>query len=109
MHRNPKITVEQHEREIGDLRSVVGDLREQLADIQRVQSEPNNWLERMLRRRVVIHTKDDNSLEGSLWETTDDGLILRAAQLLNANGAPTAMAGEVFIPRLNVAFAQLDE
>lgn len=69
----------------------------------------NRWLERVLRRRVVVHTKDDMSFDGSLWETTDDGLILRAAQLLNTNGAPTALPGEVFVPRPNVSFVQLDE
>lgn len=106
---SPKITLEQHEREMGDLRSVVEDLRDQLGEVQRLQAAPNTWLELMLRRRMIVHTKDDQSFDGSLWMTTDDGLILRAVSLLNTNGAPTQMAGEVFIPRLNVAFAQLDE
>lgn len=105
----PKITLEQHEREMGDLRSVVDELREQLADVQRAQAEPNNWLDRVMRKRVTLHTKDDMSFEGSLWDQTDDGVILRASQLLNTNGAPTALPGEVWIPRVNVAFAQLDE
>lgn len=107
--RNPKITLEQHDREMTDLRSVVDDLHDQLDAVLRVQAEPNNWLDRMLRRRVTVHTKDGMSFDGSLWEMTDDGLILRAAKLLNENGAPTVMPGEVFIPRANVAFAQLDE
>ena len=38
-----------------------------------------------------------------------DGVILRAAKLLNAAGPSTSMAGESFVPRENVAFAQLDE
>lgn len=109
MPREPRITLEQHDREMGDLRSVVEELREELAEVQRIQAETNDWLERMLRKRVTIHTKDNMSFEGSLWEQTDDGVILRASQLLNTDGAPTALPGEVWIPRPNVAFAQLDE
>lgn len=109
MPREPKITLEQHDQEMGDLRAVVDDLFEQLAVVQRVQAEPNNWLDRVLRKRVTVHTKDNMSFEGSLWEQTDDGVILRAAQLLNTNGAPTPLPGEVWIPRVNVAFAQIDE
>lgn len=68
------------------------------------------WLERTLRKRIVLHTLDDKSIEGTLWEQTSDGVILRAAVLKGENTAPdVSMAGEVFVPRANVAFAQLDE
>lgn len=67
-----------------------------------------NWLETVVRKRIVVHLKNDQSIDGSLVATMDDGVILRAARLLN-DGPATTMAGEVFIPRENVAFAQLDE
>jgi hypothetical protein len=67
------------------------------------------WLDGVLRKKVIVHTRQDQSIEGVLMETTVDGLILRAARLLDASGKGTSMAGETFVPRENVAFAQLDE
>lgn len=68
-----------------------------------------SWLDRVMRKRIVVHTRDDQSIEGVLMERTEDGVILRAAKLLNGAGPPTQMAGETWVPRENVAFAQLDE
>lgn len=104
----PKITVAEHEQALDDLHSVVDDLREQLDEVVRIQAEPNEWLESVMTKRVLIHLKDDNTIDGSLVARMDDGIVLRAAQLLSPNNLPTPMAGEVFVPRENVAFAQLD-
>ena len=54
--------------------------------------------------QVVVEPAD-----GVLMEQTPDGVILRAAKLLGDDGKATSMAGEVWVPRENVAFAQLDE
>lgn len=67
------------------------------------------WLDRVMRKRIIVHTRQDQSIEGTLMEQTEDGLILRAAKLLLPDGKATSMAGECFVPRENVAFAQLDE
>lgn len=67
------------------------------------------WLEGVILKRIMVHLKDDNSIEGSLVAVMADGLILRAAELRNLNNPPVKMAGEVFVPRENLAFAQLDE
>lgn len=67
------------------------------------------WFKRVLKKKIIVHTRDDQSLEGVLMEQTRDGVILRAASLLQAGGGKTSMAGEVFVPRENVALAQLDE
>lgn len=67
------------------------------------------WLKRVLRKRIIVHTRDDHSIEGVLWEQTRDGIILRAASLLGDGQQKTSMAGETWIPRENIAFAQLDE
>lgn len=67
------------------------------------------WFTDVLRKRVVVHTKNDQSIEGVLMEHMRDGIILRASKLLGPEGKQTPMAGEVFVPRENVAFAQLDE
>lgn len=67
------------------------------------------WLESVLKKRIIVHTQQDQSIEGTLMEQTADGIILRASKLLDADGKATTIAGETFIPRENVAFAQLDE
>lgn len=81
-----------------------------LQDLSDQQPErPGSWLERATRKRIIVHTRDDQSIEGVLMKCVDDGLILRAARLLGSDGKQTAMAGEVFVPRENVAFTQRDE
>ena len=77
-----------------------------LADLN--QPKPT-WLERVMKKRIVVHLVNDQSIEGSLMEITSDGIILRAAKLLLPDGKATPMKGESFIPREKVAFAQLDE
>lgn len=69
------------------------------------------WFTRVMKKQIIVHTlKGDLSIEGVLMEQTRDGVILRAAKLKGASGqGDTTMAGEVYIPRENVAFAQLDE
>lgn len=81
-----------------------------LSDLAAQQPEPSgSWLARATRKRIIVHTRNDQSIEGVLMECLDDGLILRAARLLGADGKQTTIAGEVFVPRENVAFTQRDE
>lgn len=67
------------------------------------------WFSKVLKKKVIVHTKDSQSIEGVLMDQSADGLILRASSLLGEGGRKTSMAGETFVPRENVAFAQLDE
>lgn len=72
----------------------------------------NDWIKTVLQKRIIVHTKgaDSQTIDGSLVATMSDGIILRAAKMINPGGnSVTTMAGEVFIPRENVAFCQLDE
>ena len=94
-----KIPLAEHEAEVTEL----------YAEIDALKAEPEAWLDQVMTKRIIVHLKNDTSIDGSLMQTTSDGIILRAAQLLNIGSAPTSMAGEVFIPRENIAFAQLDE
>lgn len=89
--------------------SELQSLRDEIDRLRTVQDEPVKWLESVLRKRIIVHTRDNQSVDGSLVSTMDDGFVLRAARLLNQGAPATTMAGEVFIPRENVAFAQLDE
>lgn len=79
-----------------------------IANLQLV-TPPDRWLQRVLKKRIVVHTRAGLSIDGVLMEHTEDGLILRAAKLLGDDGKQTSMAGETWVPRENVAFAQLDE
>lgn len=94
----PKVSLEVHEREMAELRGQLETL-----------AEPNDWLHLVLKKRITVHTQDSNSIDGTLMESMDDGVVLRAAKWLNSGGPPTSMAGEVWIPRENIAFVQLDE
>jgi len=76
---------------------------------QDVETGPVEWIESVLRKRIIVHLQSGQTIEGSLTATMEDGLILRAASLLEPGGQRTPMAGETFVPRENVAFAQLDE
>jgi hypothetical protein len=71
-------------------------------------SEPDEWLESVMTKRLIVHTTKDTTIEGSLVAQYDDGIVLRAAALLGSGTAPLPMAGEVFIPREQVFFCQLD-
>jgi hypothetical protein len=66
-----------------------------------------SWLESVMTKRLVVHLVSGQSMEGSLSAITADGIILRAAKLLLPEQKSTGMAGEVYIPREQVAFAQL--
>lgn len=74
-------------------------------------AEPGTWLERAMKRSILVHTLADMSIRGVLMEKAEDGLILRAARLLSddAEGSGTALAGETFIPHAQVHFCQLDD
>jgi hypothetical protein len=70
----------------------------------------SSWLVRVLRKRIIVHTLDDKSIEGVLMEVVEDGVILRAAKLLGATRPQdVAMAGETWVREANISFAQLDE
>lgn len=79
------------------------------SELPALDAAPAAWLDRVMKKKILVHTKQDQSIEGVLMEQVVDGIILRASVLLGENGKRTTMAGEVFVPRENVAFAQLDE
>ncbi|MGP8180845.1 MAG: hypothetical protein ACLP1E_08715 [Acidimicrobiales bacterium] len=74
---------------------------------QRELDPEPTWLERMMRERVVVHTLKGDSIEGLLSETGNDGVVLHVAVMLQREGNGIPLAGEIWIPREQVAFAQL--
>ena len=65
---------------------------------------PPGWLQGAVGRRVLVHTSDDRSIEGVVTVVAPDGIILRAARLLEKT--PVDLAGETWVPRSLVSFVQ---
>lgn len=81
-------------------RSVDGELAELVSE------PPDGWLSQRMHRRVIVHTADERSIEGLLAGEWPDGLVLRAATYLETGAE---LAGEVWVPRRQVLFAQVSE
>lgn len=65
----------------------------------------SSWLSKVTTSTVVVHTVDGRSLRGVLAGVWRDELVLAHAAYLAEDGAKP-LAGEVAIPRENVAFVQ---
>lgn len=61
------------------------------------------WLRKRRAKRVIVHTSDDQSIEGTVREVSCDGIVLTAALLVD--GAH-ALAGDVWIPRSKIVLVQ---
>ena len=109
MLTGPKVAYEEYQQVVGELREEIEALTSELERLRAAQVATTSWMESVRARRITVHCLNGSSIDGSLTATMDDGVILRAAQLLNPDQTTTPMAGEVFIPRINVAFVQLDE
>lgn len=82
---------------------------QRLDALQVAQYAPHAWMTRIMKKKAIFHLSTGQSIEGVLMEQTQDGVILRAADLLLDDGKRTKMAGEVLIPEKQIVFAQLDE
>ena len=67
---------------------------------------PTGWLERVTLRRIHVHTRDDQTIEGTLTVVAADGLVLTAAILHQSDNPSIPMAGDVFVPSGRIAFVQ---
>lgn len=73
--------------------------------------EPDNWLDKALKRQVAVHTVHDQTFEGTLIHAHDDGVLLWGAAILSGvdrggEVQKVRLSGEVFIPRDRVLFVQ---
>lgn len=65
-----------------------------------------SWLDGVTRRRVLVHTRDGQTIDGQLARVDRDGVVLAPATL--ADG-PHDLAGEVFVPQERIAWLQQPE
>lgn len=66
------------------------------------------WLNRLVRKNVVVHMASGVSLRGVLVGVYADSMVLVHAEWLSAD-AVTPVDGEAVIPRSNVAWVQILE
>ena len=59
------------------------------------------WLARSTRQRVLVHTRDGQTIDGQLARVDRDGLVLSPAEWEQVE-----VGGEVFVPRERVAWCQ---
>lgn len=64
------------------------------------------WLRRQLADEIVVHTTQGQTIRGWLEDVSRDGVILRAPRYVEGEGS-IPLAGELFIPRERVLFAQV--
>lgn len=61
---------------------------------------------RLVRRRVVVHTKDDRSIRGVLTHNYRDCMVLAQPEYLH-EAKPTELEGDAVILRDNIAWLQV--
>lgn len=66
--------------------------------------EPAGWLGEAVRRRLLIHTVDGQTIDGQLARVDADGLVLAPAMWEGYE-----LGGQVWVPRERVAWAQQPE
>lgn len=66
---------------------------------------PAAWLEQVVLRQVVLHTKDIGTVTGFLAATYDDGVVVKSATMRDAD---VTLAGDVFVPRSQIVLAQME-
>lgn len=64
------------------------------------------WLKQCTLQKVLVHTRDDRTIEGALSRVGRDGLVLLEARY-HDGGGQVPMAGHVYVPREQVAFVQV--
>lgn len=63
------------------------------------------WLHQRKGRKVIIHTTEDQSIEGLILHVTRDGVVLVGARMLGTSDN-VPMGGEVFIEKPKVYLVQ---
>lgn len=65
-----------------------------------------NGLKRLVRQRVVVHTRDERSIRGVLLEIYRDCVVLAEPEYLQ-EAKPAELKGNAVIPTENVAWLQI--
>lgn len=65
-----------------------------------------NWLDTVAGTPVLLTATDGRTYRGLMLDQYEDGVCLLAAALLQADGTPVPINGELFVPRARVAVIQ---
>lgn len=71
------------------------------------QALGRRYLEQVVRRTVVVQTKDAQSVRGVLVGAYRDALVVSHASYLLPDGNREAIDGDVIVPRSNLAWVQV--
>lgn len=63
-------------------------------------------LHKLVKQRVVVHTKDDRSIRGVLIGVYSDALALAHPEYLQ-EAQPEGLPGEAVVPQANVSWLQI--
>lgn len=59
-----------------------------------------------IRSRFLITMTDDKTWDGVLYDADQNTLVVRDASHVNSDGSRLTVDGELFLPRLDVAYMQ---
>jgi hypothetical protein len=90
---------EWHRSEYSSLRTQLRERQER--EIEASASEPPS----LIRRTIVVNTRDGRTIRGVLMSEHDDRLTLSEAFYL-ASGGEHQLAGQTHVPRENISFLQ---
>lgn len=63
------------------------------------------WLRTKVRKRAIVYTVDEQTLDGWLVEVAGDGLVLNDTHVRTERDVP--LPGDVFVPAERVRFVQI--
>jgi len=72
----------------------------------RAKPETPTWIAQATGATVLVHTKDDSTIEGIITMEAEDGIELKQCKMHGRGEVPIPMAGAVFILRSNVSLIQ---
>jgi hypothetical protein len=68
------------------------------------RADRTGWLESVSGERLLVHTVDNQTIEGVLFAVLRDGLLLKAPRIVD--DVTVNVSGEVWVPREKVALVQ---
>jgi small nuclear ribonucleoprotein (snRNP)-like protein len=77
------------------------------APASELPAEPLDHFADLVRRRVIVHTRDGQSIRGALVGEYRDCLVLEAAEFLREAPAVEDIGGRAVIERKNVSWLQV--
>lgn len=66
---------------------------------------PDTWLDGVTSERILVHTVESQTIDGTLLSAGADGLVLVAARFAHTD-QPVTFAGDLWVPRDKIRVVQ---